>query len=490
PGGYQFGAEVGPVYMPITKRVNGNFQRLEWSADGERLLLADRIALYVWDPTADELLFHHRELDTRLPAPMIADSDSGLERPVESRSGDGRVDWWSRFAHVAYIADARFTPEGRHIICTYSPEQVSVEANPEASRVRLYSAADGELIEDQMLPAPPRLTAVTPDEQTLLIVCRADDASSAEVSAFNIDGLRHRYSHRFKLHHYFPAYIAPDNAGRFVVFAAGGTWMVDLREDYPPTRLPINGRARMVATFDDGRRVLQADADGTVTMLERQAALMRYGAWSRPATWLVYAVGIGGVTGLIILAGLRRARLDNNRLPPALWLPGIVISIGLGHSVSAMLVEWAIEPVFTPTSDQEGAPLVGLAITTFLIIALFGTMNLRWGWWLITLIVQWLGLMGNVILLLVLGHLTRTDRLQPPSLDSPLSSEGYRLTLHGVSIQNPLWAVFVVLGTSVLIFAIVLRLLYHPTLRTRLQPTSERAFRRRRPLNADPRLVE
>lgn len=454
------------------ERVNGGFRRMEWSADGRRLLLADRIGLYVWDLQADELVFHHRELDMRLPSPMLADEDSGYEDPQDLRTAGGRPHFSSRFAHVAEIADARFTPDGQHILCAYAPPGVSFRGNPEASRVRLYSATGGRLIEDQPLPAPPRITLVTPDRRTLLIVCRADGDLSAEVVAFNIDGLHRRYAHRFDLSHYFPASIASDRAGRFLVFAASKTWVADLREVYPPTRLPIDGNAHMVAAFNDGRRVLQADADGAVTLLERQAQLMRHGPWSRPAIWLLYAVGVGGVIAITIVGGVRRGQLDNRRVPPALWIASLLIAITFGQNIAATLADWAIEPVFTASSDRVGIPLLGLASDLFFIVALFGTINLRWGWRLILLIAHWLGLIASVSFVIVLAHLAATDRLEPPSLDSTFSTAGYRDTLHGLPIEIPLWGVFVAAGVSIVISAIILRLLHHPTVRARLRGTA------------------
>jgi WD40 repeat protein len=269
--------------------MNGGRRRLDWTREGQYLLLNDLLGVWVWDIAAGKEVFHHLPLDLTLPPPMLSDDPT--------HAANGPV---NRSLEAAY-ADSQFSPDGRVIASIYDHlDHFWSSVNSGTSRLRFYETTTGKLLWDTVLPQAPASMSFSQDGSRLYLLVGPNDGPSLLV----YDPSKHQLltnapcpivsSHPVELVPLPDDHTLAGTGRRLTVFDSLGHCV--------PLGLNGSPNATCVMATPDGQQLIEVGKERTVRIWHKRRELSVLGAFALPETWGLYIGSVVMIAGIVSIA--------------------------------------------------------------------------------------------------------------------------------------------------------------------------------------------
>ncbi|MDP6634211.1 MAG: hypothetical protein QGG42_04895 [Phycisphaerae bacterium] len=394
--------------------VNSGRSRLQWTADGRHLLLNDYLGVRVWDVNSKKLLYFHRELDLRLPPPMIADENSGTSAPrsdkkqqlTETRANSDSSKAIPRYyrapKQIAALVDSKLAPGDHFIVSVYQPDAGIFfgkgTPNPKTHRVRFYDTVSGELLWDKIIGR--RIVQVEFSNDGALLYVHISMDFSETVQVYDVKSRKLLHETPYKLHYSHPTKIAIRNDGRWVAAFNDSLWLVDTENRCASIRL--RGLPSVTEAFftPKGDRLIDMGRDATVRIWRQRHPFSQAGAYQLPETWGLYAVAALMVFGVQLIAGLATQKATKRTLPKRLWITALLFGLLVSLSIADEITGYAVDELYEHDYEQwtvSGA-VISWAFSALWILAGVKLLRLRRGWRTFILILLVLGMIVAIVL--------------------------------------------------------------------------------------------
>ncbi len=403
---------------------NSGQQRLAWTPNARYLLLNDSAGVHVWDVRRGEAAFFHRELDLRLPPPMIADDRSGICSPEATSIA-------VPLPEVAALVDSQFSPDGSCVATLYHTlDMMGVTGDPDVNRVRFYATTTGAILWDEILPMAPRAMAFSPDGKRLYVLM--DHADIRLLRVYDTATRKPVAELSNDLRHLWLKSIAPLPDNRWIASLGSQLWLVDTREQCAPLHLPGSPNPAEVHISPDGTRLIEVGIDRTVRVWQQRRPISPLGAFALPETWALYAAALALVLGTVLIAGRAETRDRRHPLPTALWIAALILALCVAWSIADIVVGYAVDGLYQWPPDPPGfwSLLFQWGLAALFFAALLGLIRTRPRWWWFQII----ALTVSAIVLALLAALGLWVLSRVPLHSLPL-------TLHGWRYATAPWAV-------------------------------------------------
>jgi WD40 repeat protein len=455
--------------------VNSAQMRLQWTDDGRHLLLNDYFGVRVWDVGSKKLLYFHRELDLRLPPPMIADVNSGVSapfshtRPESPTPGDERQGaiWppphLRDLGQVATLTDSKLSPAGDFIVSIYGPYTSSTmrrsASNQEAHRVRFYDTVSGELLWDKIIARRIAHVELSNDGTRLYVHISVDFSETVQV--YDVKSRKLLHETPYRLHYSHPARIAVRNNGPWIAASSDSLWLVDTENRCASVRLREFPSVTEAHFTPKGDRLVEMGRDAKIRIWRERRPISQAGAYGLYETWGLYAIAAIMVVGVLSIAGLATQRETKRRLPKRLWITALLFGLLVALSIASEITGYAVNEVYQRDSDQwtVSGIVISWAFSALWILTGVKLLRLRRRWRKFMMVLIMLGIiLATVVTGILIVALVRVGDSHLPSL-----------TVHGMVLPTGA-AIFGIIPIGLAMYVAMWFWLRNPRVRAMFKP--------------------
>ena len=433
-----------------------------WAPDGKRVLLMENYRLWLWDAQTGDLVFSHGMLDLNLPSPSHSEAQDAYARYNAIHRGELPESWKHREqephealaaeyrANFAWLHGAQISPDGRALAVVYRPDNTVDGFNPSiAHRVRLYDAATGQLLLDQVLNRMIQHWTFSPDGSRLYVVSWKDFRCllhTIDVARRHMIGeIPCRRTRR----------VAPLPGGRWVVASDHETRLLDTEQVYAPLTLTRDLQTQDILVTPDGRTVIEAGTGRTVHVWRRKRPMAVYGAWALPETGWLYATFAVAFAGLIVISGREGTKRLGRHLPLGLWVVALFVAASAGLAEAEDIMDRLTGPMYAKDykAPDVWRTIVSCGAAVLFLLALTGAVRGNRRWWKVLIGLESLGL---IVLLVVSGLIVWVafSTEFPPGVWAPYVWHGWLIRV--TSARQLLWFLPVLLLPSVVSLIVLL----------------------------------